>query len=104
MAAVLKLCVVLICLGLVESLVRDCFCDVCTVTERVSFKKPICPSTTYRQRYTTSCGFLGWSRCTRYRTGYRRACTGYTIGYKNRFVSCRPGCTCPKGPIPRCVN
>ncbi|XP_048257334.1 uncharacterized protein LOC124147880 isoform X8 [Haliotis rufescens] len=67
MAAVLKLCVVLICLGLVESLVRDCFCDVCTVTERVSFKKPIWKYTKYSQRYTTICGFLGWGRCARYR-------------------------------------
>ncbi|XP_071106730.1 uncharacterized protein [Haliotis cracherodii] len=92
MAAVLKLCVVLICLGLVESIPRDC-CDKCKKMNRVSFKKPIYTSTTYRQRYTTCCGFWGWGRCTRYRTVYRRTCTGYTIGYKN-VVSCRRGCTC----------
>ncbi|XP_048257332.1 uncharacterized protein LOC124147880 isoform X7 [Haliotis rufescens] len=96
MAAVLKLCVVLICLGLVESFVGDCFCDKCKVTERVSFKKPIWKYTTYSQRYTTSCGFWRLERCNRYRTGYRRTCTGYAIGYKN-VVSCRPGCTC-SGP------
>ncbi|XP_046359683.1 uncharacterized protein LOC125377228 isoform X2 [Haliotis rufescens] len=70
MAAVLKLCVVLICLGLVESLVKNtykCYCDKCKITKSVSFKKPIYRSTTYRQRYTTSCGFLRWGRCTRYR-------------------------------------
>ncbi|XP_048257336.1 uncharacterized protein LOC124147880 isoform X9 [Haliotis rufescens] len=74
MAAVLKLCVVLICLGLVESFVGDCPCDKCKIMKHVSVRKP---------------------------TGYRRTCTGYTIGYVDRFVSCRRGCRCPKGPIPR---
>ncbi|XP_071106750.1 uncharacterized protein [Haliotis cracherodii] len=94
MAAVLKLCVVLICLGLVESFVGDCPCDKCKIMKHVSVRKPIYTSTTYRQRYTTCCGFWGWERCIRYRTGYRRTCTGYTIGYGDRFVSCRPGCRC----------
>ncbi|XP_046548794.1 uncharacterized protein LOC124258757 [Haliotis rubra] len=66
--------------------------------ERVSYRRPIYGKrVSIKQKYTTKCGFLGWNRCTRYRTKWTSTITGYTTGY--RLKECSPGdCRlCPPG-------
>ncbi|XP_066283040.1 uncharacterized protein [Branchiostoma lanceolatum] len=76
-----------------------------------------CPCTeSYQQRYSTNCGFIGWSSCTRYRTSYRAStcpkttyfcCSGYEYAQSRCIRLCTdPLCNsylCDNDQCPGCV-